>query len=161
MKVATARDKPEWYPVPPGVVSARVCRLSGKLATDGCEHVPVVTKAGAMEMRSMAYYEYFARGTEPTQTCPLHGSPSILNRIVGLFGGNSNLPPVPEAAAPPPTPTTPAHAPPSATAGQQPGAAAQAQAEQPKKRGFWSKLFGLGKKKDDKKQDQKKDEQKK
>jgi hypothetical protein len=124
-------------------------------ARSGCERVAVVTKSGELETRSMAYYEYFARGTEPTQTCPLHQPPSILNRIVGLFGGgNSGLQPVPESVAPPSSSTASAQAPPSGTAGQQPVGATRAQAEQPqKKRGFWAKLFGLGKKKDAKKQE--------
>jgi penicillin-binding protein 1A len=149
MKAATASDKPQWYPVPAGVVSARVCRLSGKLAVDGCERVPVVTKAGEIDVRSMAYYEYFARGTEPTQTCALHGGSSILNRIVGLFGGTaSGLQPVPESAVPPaPAPGPGQATSPAATAGQPPSD--QGRAQQPKKkRSFWSKLFGIGKKKD-------------
>ena len=147
MKVATATDKPQWYPVPPGVVSARICRISGKLAVDGCEHVPVITTSGEMETRSMAYYEYFVRGTEPTETCDLHGSPSILNRIVGLFGGGS----APAAPVPQTVIGAPGNDPAAAqatqpTAGQQ---TAKPETEEPKKkRGFWSKLFGIGKKKD-------------
>ncbi len=156
MKTATTGQKPQWYPVPANVVSARVCRLSGKIAVDGCEHVPVVSKTGEVQIRSMAYYEFFARGTEPTETCDLHGSPSIFNRLAGLFGGGgSGLKPVPQSAVPPA---------PAATSGQPAQAAspaqpqqAQQQVEQPKKkRSFWSKLFGIGKKKDkDKEPDEK------
>ena len=157
MNEATAGQKPQWYPVPPGVVSARVCRLSGKLATPGCEHVPVVSKDGQLQIRSMAYNEYFARGTEPHDFCDLHGSPSIFNRIVGLFSG-SGLQPVPEWAVPP----APAAQPSAPTIGQPAGTnpdaatptAGQNQ-EQQKKRGFWAKLFGLGKK-DKKDRDKKK-----
>jgi len=152
MKAATAGEKPQWYPVPANVVSVRVCRMSGKLAVDGCEHVPVVAKDGDVQIRSMAYDEYFARGTEPTELCPLHSSPSIFSRIVGLFGG-SGLQPVPETAAPmAPSATSGTHVP-SAT--QSPASGAQAgpanpaggQPQQPKKkRSFWQKLFGIGKK---------------
>ncbi len=152
MKIATEGQKAKWYPVPSDVVSVRVCRMSGKLATPGCEHVPVVSKGGDLQMRSMAYYEYFKRGTEPTQECDLHGGPSLLNRIVGLFSG-SGLKPVPEAVVPPaPSPTTGdrptsvSEAPPDS----QPPAASQDEAPK-KKRGFWAKLFGLGKKDKDKK----------
>ena len=153
MKAATARDQPQWYPIPSNVISVRVCRLSGKLAAEGCEHVPVVTKAGAIEVRSMAYYEYFARGTAPTETCDLHGTPSILNRIVGLFGGGgSGLQPVPESVAPPsPSATAGQPASPSSPSASQPPSpqASQQQAEPAKKkRGFWARLFGLGKKKE-------------
>src|SRR4029077_14085548 len=41
MKADTSHDKPAWFPVPAGVTTASVCRLSGKLATDGCQHVEV------------------------------------------------------------------------------------------------------------------------
>ncbi len=155
MKQAPADAKPQWYPVPANVVSVRVCRMSGKLAVDGCEHVPVVTKNGDVQVRSMAYYEYFVRGTEPTETCDLHGAPSLLNRLVGVFGGGNAQQPVPLSSLG--LPTAPAPSPvvtEKPTAGQQPQASADK--EQPKKKkGFWSRLFGLGKKKD-KEQDEKK-----
>src|SRR3954470_22075743 len=41
MKVATRDDKPEWINAPPGVTTANVCRLSGLLASDGCQDVEV------------------------------------------------------------------------------------------------------------------------
>jgi penicillin-binding protein 1A len=65
MKVATAKDKPEWLTPPAGITSARVCRLSGLLATEGCEQVDVVGTMGQRERLSMVYTEYFAKGTEP------------------------------------------------------------------------------------------------
>src|SRR5204863_124099 len=57
MKVATAGDGPEWFTPPPGVTTDTVCRLSGKLATQGCEDVDVVDKDGHVERRSMVYTE--------------------------------------------------------------------------------------------------------
>ena len=51
---------------------ATVCRISGKLASEGCNHVEVVGKDGQIETRSMVYTEYFSRGTEPTEYCELH-----------------------------------------------------------------------------------------
>ncbi len=150
MKAATAGQKAAWYPVPDDVVSARVCRMSGKLATPGCEQVPVVSKSGEMQIRSMAYYEYFKRGTEPNEPCDLHGSPSLFNRIVGLFSG-SGLQPVPESVVPPaPSPTTGERAPAIAQAPVNTPAAASQDEAPKKKRGFWSRLFGFGKKDKDK-----------
>src|SRR5438132_5916258 len=64
MKAATKNDKPEWLLPPPGISTATVCRISGKLATEGCQDVEVVTKDDRIEHRSMIYTEYFARGTE-------------------------------------------------------------------------------------------------
>ena len=37
MKAATRDDKPEWFTPPAGVTTATVCRLSGKLASEGCD----------------------------------------------------------------------------------------------------------------------------
>ncbi len=159
MKTVTDGAKPEWYPVPSNVVSARVCRMSGKLATDGCERVPVTSKSGDLQVRSMAYYEYFVRGTEPTETCDLHGGPGLLHRIVGLFSG-SGIQPVPESVVPPaPSATSGDHR--AATVGPPvvpaDGKPAADDGDQPKKkRGFWSRLFGLGKDKEQKKDDRKK-----
>ena len=42
MKAATQGDKPEWFSPPKDITTATVCRLSGKLATEGCERVEVV-----------------------------------------------------------------------------------------------------------------------
>ena len=60
MKVATANDKPEWFKPPYGVTTAIVCRLSGKLASEECNHVEAVGKDGQIETRSMVYTEYFS-----------------------------------------------------------------------------------------------------
>src|SRR6059036_3823402 len=57
MKAATRSDKPEWLLPPPGITTATVCRISGKLATEGCQDVEVVTKEDRIEHRSMIYTE--------------------------------------------------------------------------------------------------------
>ena len=36
MKEATRNDKADWFTRPSGMTTARICRLSGKLATDSC-----------------------------------------------------------------------------------------------------------------------------
>ena len=73
MKVATTGDKPEWLARPAvGDRHANVCRISGKLPAGGCDHVEVVNRDGALETRSMIYTEYFVKGTQPTDLCPLH-----------------------------------------------------------------------------------------
>jgi 1A family penicillin-binding protein len=146
MKEATKGDKPEW-PVPPtGVTTATVCRLSGKLATEGCQDVEVVSNTGHIERRSMVYTEYFANGTAPESYCDLHPTRGIMTRIAGLFGGgehpappsvqNTGLPPAPAATSG----TAPVAEPPLVNPPEPPK----------KKRGFWSRLFGIGKD-DDKK----------
>ncbi len=70
MKVATANDKPEWFTPPYGVTTATVCRISGKLASEGCDQV---------------YTEYFSRGTEPTEYCDMHPANGAFGAIAGVF----------------------------------------------------------------------------
>ncbi len=156
MKAATRNDKPEWFEPPAGITTANVCRLSGKLASEGCEDVEVVNKDGSLERRSMIYTEYFVRGTEPTTFCDLHGNVGL--KVAGLFGSQ------PEKPAPPAVEqVAPAPAPPAATTGSQPEVQAVPEQDPPKKkRNFWSRLFGIGKgedkDKDDKDNDRDKDD---
>jgi membrane peptidoglycan carboxypeptidase len=164
MKVATKGDKPEWFDRPSNVIGVNVCRLSGQLPNDGCNSVEVVNRDGGTESRSMIYTEYFVTGTQPTEKCPLHPSSSMMDKLAGLFGAHSEPPVPPEQAGVP----APEH---RGTTGV-PGAAPSADSsddihggtatdETPKKRGFWSKVFGKKDKGDDdknKKEDKKKSE---
>ena len=166
MKVATKGDKPEWFNRPANVVAANVCRVSGKLPNGGCDRVEVANRDGGLEIRSMIYTEYFVKGTQPTDLCPLHPSTSFMDRVAGMFGGgDSNKPTRADEAALPPAQTGTAGAHPTAPPPQQPHveeAPKDAQAEAPqKKRGFWSKIFGKGDKKPDQKDEQEQKDQKK
>jgi penicillin-binding protein 1A len=145
MKTATREDKPEWFEPPPGVAAANVCRLSGKLASEGCEHVEVVGDDGRTGRQSMVYTEYFAAGTRPTTFCDLHPTRAFLGTLASIFGGGER--PVPPrvvdtgapaavAAVVAPTVAPPSEIPPSV--------------QTPKKRGFWSRLFGRRNTKDQK-----------
>ena len=155
MKVATRDQKPDWIATPPGVTTAVVCRLSGQLATEGCQDVEVEARDGHLERRSMVYTEYFARGTEPTGYCDQHPTHGILTKVAGLFGVSQDKPAPPRVDDPAVVPT------PTATSGvaPQPTAAAVDVPPAPpqKKRGFWSRVFGIGK--DDKKIDKKFDDE--
>ena len=88
MKAATMGDRPEWLSPPPGVTVARVCRLSGELATSACD----------------AYTDYFAAGTAPTAYCDLHSSPGLLGKVAAWFGRAE--PPAPPHVDPPGPPQT-------------------------------------------------------
>jgi len=142
---ATKKDQPSWFKPPRGIVSVNVCRLSGKLPSGGCDDVAVVTDSGQVVNRSLIYTEYFARGTEPRDHCDLHPGRSLIGVIAGAFGVGHPPPQVgtdmtglPPQVAPEPVATdaeaaklTVPEAPPE---------------PQKKKRGFWSKIFGIGKK---------------
>ena len=138
MKAATRHDKPEWLVAPAGVTTANVCRLSGLLATEGCQDVEVIDHTGQIERRSMVYAEYFARGTEPSAYCDQHPTRGIMTKLAGLFGADA--PPAPPLVED--TSTAPGA---TATAGTLPQIEAPPQPPAKKKRGFWSRIFGAGK----------------
>jgi len=138
MKAATHDDKPEWFPPPPGITTVAVCRLSGKLATEGCEHVDVVDRNGQIERRSMVYTEYFAHGTEPTASCDLHPTQGIFGKIAGVFTGSEKPPPprVENTGILPPVAV--------ASTGSTAQMAPPPPPETPQKRSFWSRIFHRG-----------------
>ncbi|MGE3401209.1 MAG: penicillin-binding protein 1A [Vicinamibacterales bacterium] len=146
MATATRGDEPEWFSPPSTVTAVKVCRLSGKLPADGCDHAEVVSSDGTRQVRSQVYTEYFVRGTEPIDTCPLHGGQGFWRSLLAAGGSAPAATPVAVAASPAtvPEPVAPA----VATAGEQ-DAPPAAEAEKPKKRGFWSRLFGRGNSKED------------
>jgi len=146
MKVATKGDKADWFDRPAGISGANVCRISGKLPNDGCNSVEVVNRNGGTDSRSMIYTEYFVKGTQPTTLCTLHPSPSLMDRLAGLFGGGPpEVPAAPERASIPVERGTSGvserrPAPASADADEIRGGTTTD--EPVKKRGFWSKVFG-------------------
>ncbi len=161
MKRATGGHAPEWFRRPDDVIGVTICRQSGKLPADGCSNVQVVTAEGLLETKSTVYTEFFRRGTQPTTICPIH-APSILDALVA---GGAITPEIPRAAAEEPAFT----APPAATTGRpapdtpsptvrpaEPPRAEVRAEEQKKKRGFWSRVFGIDRKDDTKKKDEKK-----
>jgi 1A family penicillin-binding protein len=157
MKRATRGDKPEWFARPANVVGITVCRLSGKLPAGGCDNVSVANRDGLVEQRSMLYTEFFVRGSEPGQLCPLH-SPSFTDRLAGIFGKDAGVVVSADAVGlPPPTASTSGS--PATTVAVPADAPRDAKVEEPKKKkGFWGRLFGRG---DDDKEERKKEEERK
>jgi penicillin-binding protein 1A len=162
MKEATKGAKATWIKAPTGIVAARICRLSGKLADDGCNTVEVIDEDGRKSVQSMVYTEYFASGTIPKQSCQLHRSRGIVGAIASLFTEapppprviDTGIPAVAAQAAPAvavTVATAPAPAPPTIAAAPAPQ----------EKRGFWSRLFGRNNSKKDDTALPKKDNKKK
>jgi membrane peptidoglycan carboxypeptidase len=159
MREATKGDEDDWYKTPQGIVTANVCRLSGKRPASGCYGSYVQTSDGSYTVTSSVYTEYFKRGSVPEETCPLHTyRPSFETRTASWEGS-------PDVVAPA-SPTTPATL---GTGRGQATAQAAAQNEnaegrpevkepEKKKRGFWARVFGIGKDKD---KDKDKDDEKK
>jgi penicillin-binding protein 1A len=161
MKTATKGDEPDWFERPANIVAVNVCRVSGQLPNGGCDSVEVVNRDGGMENRSMVYTEYFVKGTQPATICPLHPSGGLMDRLAGLFGGGHTVVPVPaDQAGLPPERTGTAGVSPrpggSPSVSPQETKDGEKAEEKPKKRGFWSKLFGKGGDKDKAKVDDKK-----
>lgn len=144
MKTATAGDPPEWFTPPRDLTSVNVCRTTGLLPGDGCSTVQSVSDTGEFRVRSMVYTEYFRRGTEPRARCPVHAytytyTTDALQTIQPYTPGTPATfgAPVPGALPPPPSEVA-AEVPVAGTTGEEP------KAEPQKKRGFWSRVFGIG-----------------
>lgn len=74
------------FPQPPGIVTAEVCRKSGKLPIPGvCDADP---------RGSMVYTEFFAEGTVPTETCDHHIAVDVCttsNMVAGTYCPSSSV----------------------------------------------------------------------
>jgi penicillin-binding protein 1A len=118
MAEATQGEKADWFRVPDSIVVADICPVSGRLATENCE-----------DHRR----QYFISGTQPVDYCNVH-QPGFFKRIFGLVAAK------PAESSPlevTPPPTTQDAVPPvkEEAKGKEPEAP-------PKKRGFWSRVFG-------------------
>jgi penicillin-binding protein 1A len=160
MKIATRNDKPEWLDMPSGVVTAKVCRLSGLLATESCQNAETVNATtGELDRRSTVYTEYFARGTEPAAYCEGHQTQGV--QVAGLASAedtNWAAPRVDENAFVPVRPAVTEHgvAPAPRRAHDDNGVVPAAvgtsgtvedvdsSTSTARKRRFWSKIFGAG-----------------
>ncbi len=142
------------------MVGTNVCRISGLLPNGGCDRVDVVNRDGQVETRSMVYTDYFVKGSQPTAVCPLHEKDSFLDTLAGMFGKDSDQPPIAvDAAGLPDSGAAATRTSGAAAAGQPVPADGPAAAEQPKKRGFWSRVFGGGGDKDKRQEEEKKKEE--
>jgi hypothetical protein len=147
MMAATRRDPPQAFATPSGISTATVCRLSGKRATKACLDVETVDASGNVSRRSQVYTEHFVSGSEPIEYCDLHGrfGHGVLGALAAAFGGGRHSDAVP---APMPVATDGAPQPAAVAAVAETATEpATPDGEKPKKRGFWSRIFGGDKKK--------------
>ena len=130
MTAATRGDKPEGFRPPPGVIAVDIDAVSGRLARSECR--------GAAD--AAVRLEYFAQGTEPIDLCPIHRS----NLLRALVVPSLPAPALEEA----PRRIAAASEPLAEPVPQRAAQAAPDRPEEPpvqKKRGFWSRMFGVGK----------------
>jgi penicillin-binding protein 1A len=143
MKDATRGAKPSWFTPPKGLMSTAVCRLSGLLPNEGCDHVEVIDNEGTIQTKSMVYTEYFLRGRQPTDVCPLHPGQGVFGKFAGLFGKDGPPPtPVDATGLPPQSGAQSSAEPTRGTTGSE---VKPAEPAKKKKRGFWARVFGVGK----------------
>jgi penicillin-binding protein 1A len=153
MRKATAADPAEWYKPPKGIKSVNVCRLSGKRATEACYNSWVWNEDGTYTSSSSVYPELFVAGTEPEESCPVHGRYIEGGRVAGGWGTN-DYPSTPPAVH---YPTRPSVSDDDGdddddddddrrvTRREEDDEPAIAQPPEKKKRGFWARVFGIGK----------------
>jgi 1A family penicillin-binding protein len=131
MASATGSDPASPFVVPDVMVSVDICRVSGERAHEACQRAEV------------SYVELFAPGTASADECMAHPRWDLTDLIArdgAATPGVELLPPpllaVLDAADTTPVPIVPAFAPPP---DEMPDVGPER-----KKRGFWSRLFGLG-----------------
>jgi penicillin-binding protein 1A len=142
MKTATKGDAPDWLAPPSGVATAVVCRLSGKLATEFCRDAVSINPDGSPSSKPMSYTEYFARGTEPTDSCDVHTGALVATRIAANGGLIDQLAPRIDSIGVPAAPLPASLDAPSSAASPDP--TPDPATTPAKRRGFWSRLFGIG-----------------
>jgi penicillin-binding protein 1A len=151
MKSATRSDEPEWFRPPSGLTSVTICRLSGALATDSCRNAVDVDDEGNVSDRSMVYTEYFVKGTEPRTYCPIHDAYEDRSWWRILAGGRNERPHVAAGDVVVERRSDGRRSERVAAEGGQPAGVTggivtpgseAAPAPEPKKRGFWSRIFG-------------------
>jgi len=144
MAAATRHDTPDAFRAPRTVGSATICRISGKLATGGCGDVATIDREGHPTRGSMAYTEYFVRGTEPVEYCPFHTLAPLPGALVASAPSPPDRPAAAASPLPVPVATTgvfPAGAPAAASAA---GAPRAEDAPARPSRGFWGRFFRRG-----------------
>jgi membrane carboxypeptidase/penicillin-binding protein len=129
MLAATRGNTAERFRAPDTVTSATICPISGRLATDACrrDHAAV-------------YTEYFELGSEPIDYCPYH---ILRSRSALTLAATAIAPDRPIVPAPAVATAAPAVAAATAQTNEPTPTAEPQSPAPPKKRGFWSRVFGI------------------
>ena len=146
MRDATKGNRDDWYKTPSGVVTANICRISGKRPAAGCYGSYTETADGSVSMTSSVYTEYFAKGTVPDDTCPLHIYRPTIDMRTATWSGETASPSTTAPSAPASSARVEtAQSAPQAEARRDEDSRPEAKEPEKKKRGFWAKIFGRGK----------------
>jgi membrane carboxypeptidase/penicillin-binding protein len=124
MKTVTAKDEPEWLRMPTDVVPVEIDSATGSRAAAACR------TAGHVRV------EYFAKGTEPIDICPLHrfdARRALASAPPVVTAASASRQAVAVVREEPPPAVVPAV--------REVVAAPAPPAPEEKKRGFWSRIF--------------------
>lgn len=148
MRDATARASGRAFSRPNDVSAIEVCEQSGLLPGAACRRASRVSAEGEPRAGSPVVVEYFRRGTEPTEECPIHAT-TWYGRVVTAALAPSAFPASSTVGT--------LGVPPARTAADdtapEPVLAAGTEQVEPaapeRKRGFWGRVFGVFKGSDD------------
>jgi 1A family penicillin-binding protein len=136
MRTVTAGTPARGFERPADVVGVEVCETSGLLPHAACTRARVVNEDGEVTT-GRTIVEYFRRGTEPTEYCPIHDT---------TWYGRVRTTSIEEAALPPSSTISLGGPPPRAPAADEADEAEQpekVEEERPRRRGFWGRVFGV------------------
>ena len=147
MRDATAGSKGRPFTKPAGLVGVEICQDSGLRPVGACYRARRVTRDGETREGSTVAYEYFRRGTEPAQSCPIHDYSWWGNVRTAMFDPSEFPSSSTVGAVLKPAPRrSSAVEEPQIAGNTTPPAEPEKQIEKPveRRRGFWSRLFGRG-----------------
>jgi penicillin-binding protein 1A len=145
MRDSTKGNRDDWYKAPAGVVTANVCRLSGKRPGAGCYGSYVETADGSVSTTSSVYTEYFAKGTVPDEICPLHVYRPTIDMRTATWSGETAAPSTSSPSASATARGEASQQAPQADARRDEDDKPDVKEPEKKKRGFWARIFGRGK----------------
>ena len=128
MQAAAGDRNAGWIQTPNGIVAVQICKLSGALPTDACHHGVAVSDDGVATETDYVGTEFFRRGTEPTELCPIHGDPTTPRNPRSIIGSGTTRPALLPASVIPAPAAVPA---PFPRPGQAPQASSSTSASKP------------------------------
>jgi 1A family penicillin-binding protein len=138
MRDALNGARGRWVERPANVVAVEICQESGLLPNAACRRVRRVGHDGQETTVSAVAVEYFRRGTEPHEHCPLHDF-SWFRGVQTASFDPSHFPASAVVGAPPEAPSQPS----GDAAVTADAKTAEPRVEGEKKRGFWSRVLGV------------------
>ena len=152
MRDATRGAKAEWFERPKDIIGVAMCRVSGKLATEGCRAGEIVyDDFGNPVQRSFVVTQYVRKGAVPREYCDLHGGYFVPGVPVDPSAPGAAQADVPPAGAPDPSapivapPGTPDVSPQPFPRPSDPAAGTVGRAGDPppdeNRPGFWRRIF--------------------